>query len=76
MALSNVDFPWKPPPTIVVMPEGIAMPVIGPSLGNIYVFSSEGGDRKGTTSGDRKGLSIVPECLGRIAPLGMKETIS
>src|SRR5262245_39992606 len=41
----------------------------------MYVFSSDGGEKNRTRRSDSKGLSLAPDCRGRIAPLGTKDTI-
>ena len=46
--LQQVDFPWKPPPTISVMPSGIPMPETGPRFGRSRVMRKDSGEVNGT----------------------------
>mmetsp|Transcript_23191 Transcript_23191/g.64807 ORF Transcript_23191/g.64807 Transcript_23191/m.64807 type:complete len:393 (+) Transcript_23191:593-1771(+) len=73
-AWSTVDLPWKPPPTMSVMPLRIPMPVIVPACGSVTSTSREGGDVKATTVGETMGRSSAPLARGKMAPFPTKAT--
>mmetsp|Transcript_47583 Transcript_47583/g.151864 ORF Transcript_47583/g.151864 Transcript_47583/m.151864 type:complete len:254 (-) Transcript_47583:195-956(-) len=76
-ALSRVLLPWKPPPTMTVMPFRMPMPRTSPAYGSWTLTSRDGGllkaSRCGASSASR-GLSSTPLRRGSSEPLATKAT--
>ena len=58
---SRVDFPWKPPPQMSVMPFGIPIPfTVTPEFGRVKLIVNRDGDSNGTASLLAMGRSSAP----------------
>mmetsp|Transcript_89835 Transcript_89835/g.262593 ORF Transcript_89835/g.262593 Transcript_89835/m.262593 type:complete len:237 (+) Transcript_89835:595-1305(+) len=76
-ACNRVLLPWKPPPTIMVMPLRMPIPLSTPLLGTSISASMEGGLLKNTRLGSSfvvMGLSSTPLLRGSTLPLATNAT--